>query len=163
MKRIMVVASVVMMLIFSSVSVMAADSPTADDYYTITMGSSSSATSADVDGGTITVSENPIVAGEEVTLTASAEDGYAFVEWVIDGDYEIVEGSLEDEVLVIIPAGDIDVDATFESEDGDTTTTTTSDDTSSTSPQTGDSVATAAVMLVLACGIAAVSKRKITE
>lgn len=161
MKKVITVASVVMMLIFSSVSVMAASSATGTSYYKLTIGTSSSATTVDVDGGTITVSANPVVVGEEVTLTASAADGYVFTEWAIEGDYDVV--SDDGETITIIPNGDLVIDAVFESEEESEDEETTSDDTSDTSPTTGQSAAAVMVVLVAACVALAVARKRISE
>jgi len=160
MKKIIAVAAVVMMLVVSSVSVMAATSPSADDVYTIKMGTSTSATSASVTGGTISASSNPVVIGEEVTLTATAKDGYAFAKWIITGDYTIVSGSLEDGVITIIPNSDITVDAEFT---GSGDSSSTSDDSSSTSPKTGESATVVVIALLAACGVATVARKRISE
>ena len=52
--------------------------------------------------------------GDTVTITATPEEGYEFVEWVIDGDYELPGGGkLTDPNLVIKPNSDIHAHAKF--------------------------------------------------
>ncbi len=48
-----------------------------------------------------------IDSGENITLTATARAGYRFSHWeFVKGDYELLEGSLTDDVIVIEAEGD---------------------------------------------------------
>ena len=52
--------------------------------------------------------------GDNVTITATPQDGYEFIGWEIDGDYTLPEGgSLSDPTLVIKPGSDIHAHAKF--------------------------------------------------
>ena len=52
--------------------------------------------------------------GDTVTITATPAEGYEFIGWEIDGDYELPEGgSLTDPTLVIKPNSDIHAHAKF--------------------------------------------------
>lgn len=166
MKRIIAFATVVMLLMFSTVSVMAEVSPTSETKYKVTIGTTSSSTSVSVEPGSITTSSNEITEGEEITLTATENDGFTFSTWVIDGEYELVDGySLTDKVIVIIPLSDVTINAEFVDADGETSTTdgTGSDDTSATSPKTGESAAAVVITLLAACAVATVARKRIAE
>lgn len=104
-----------------------------------------------------------------ITLTVNLADGAKFAKWVINGDYEIVEGSLTSTTITIKASADLKVEASYE---GDTTTTTTAVDKtagndstgdSSVSPKTGAPVASVAVVLFAAAGVAVVSRKKLSK
>ena len=81
MKKLMAVLLVALMTL-SSISVMAANSPSAVDLYKITVAGQSigkDGGSADVKGGSISVSKGMVEDGKQVTLTASAFDGKKFI------------------------------------------------------------------------------------
>lgn len=105
MKKNLLVAALVAIFSLSSVMVMAADSPTAPKYHNITVGATT--------GGSITTSSNTVEEGQSVTLTATAQTGNAFTEWIITGDYSIVSGSLTSSTLVITPKADLVIAGTF--------------------------------------------------
>lgn len=168
-KRIFALIAVAL-LMFSSVTVMAANSPTPSDYFEITVEGQTvgknGATNLIVDGGKISVSSGIIEEGKKVTLTVTPDKNNKFSKWVIDGDYEIVEGSLTDLTITIIPKSDLDIDAKFlnsEDEPIKENPTKKPDNDSNVSPKTG--VATGAVMItLLASGaIAITSKKKFSE
>ena len=157
----------VALLIFSSVTVMAANSPVAPDYYEITVGGQTvgknGATNIVTNGGKISISSGVIEAGKQVTLTAKADKNNKFSKWLINGDYEIVSGSLTDSSITIIPKGNIDIDAEFVTSEGEPVTeeptTKKPDNDSPVSPKTG--AATGAIMItLLASGAVAIASRK---
>jgi hypothetical protein len=52
--------------------------------------------------------------GDNVTITATPDEGYEFIGWEIDGDYTLPEGgSLTDPTLVIKPGSDVHAHAKF--------------------------------------------------
>lgn len=165
MKIKLIVTTLVAMLVLST-GVMAANSPTADTYHTVSYDgetvSGSSSTTIKATGGKVTVSSGTIKAGEEVTITAEPNDGKEFSKWVITGDYTIVSGSLTDEELVIVPNGDIDISAAFINEDGEVEEEepTTKGNDSSTSPKTGHPVLPVALAFTAALGLGLVSTKK---
>lgn len=168
MKRKILVALVVALLTFASVPVMAASSPASDVVYSITIGDQTvgknGASNIQVDGGKVSVSTGAVKVGEEVTLTATADDGYKFSKWVIEGDYTIVSGSLTSETITIIPKEDIVINAEFVDEEGNVVTNPKGDsDSSVTSPKTG--VATGAILVTLLAsgGVAITSRKKFSE
>lgn len=166
MKKKMLALIVVVLLMFSSVTVMAANSPVAPNYFEITVEGQTvgknGATNLVVDGGKITISSGIVEEGKEVTLTATPDKNNKFSKWVIDGDYEIVEGSLTDLTITIIPKSDLDVDADFlDSSDQpiEEDPTKKPGNSSNVSPKTG--VATGAIMItLLASGAVAITSRK---
>ena len=121
-----------------SVSVSAADykRPADRDYNIITI-------IVDGDkGGTATSDPVTVPKGETSKITAKPDPGYEFSGWVIEGEYEIVEGDLNSAVIVIRPLTDVTVRAKF--------TGTASRDSGSTSPTTGSIDNSAFVSVVVA-------------
>ena len=99
-----------------------------------------------------------------ITFTVSAEDEATFTKWVLEGDYEIVSGSLTSKTITIRPKADnVKVDTVFNGEE--TTTAATSGDSngSATSPETGAPVAAVAVVLATAMGAAFVAKKQLSK
>lgn len=166
MKRFLV-ALVVTILAFSSISVMAAESPTAQKYYKVTVddeyiGKDGNG-SITRPGGKISVIPGRVKPGKKVVLIATPDKGYNFKKWIIKGDYTIVSGSLTSEKLVVIPKSDIDINAKFEDGNGNEPTTKRAvpGDKSPVSPKTGTTTAVAGVMIMmLLAGIVAVITRK---
>lgn len=136
MRKKFLVASLVALMAFSSVSVMAANSPSGDNYYNISIGDSTTGntgnSSATIPGGDINSSTGAVKVGEEVTFTATPKGNNKFSHWVIKGDYTIVKGDLQTSPITIIPKGDISVTAVFVDANGneikaDTTEESTDD------------------------------------
>ena len=125
MKKVLSVLMAVLMLsaIFA-VAVAAEDNPSPEpqNYYKVEI---------TVDGNG-TANGDPTTGEEGGTskLVANPDPGSKFIGWVIEGDYEIVEGSLTSPVLVIKPKGTVKVIAKFEA-------TTPGKDNGPTSPTTG--------------------------
>jgi len=90
-----------------SATVFAASSPQGGKKYnvTITSDSNDEITTKIIDGG------------DTLTLNATEEEGYTFIEWIITGDYEIVSGDLDSSPLVIKPLSDITVHESGEYEE----------------------------------------------
>lgn len=87
-----------------------------------------------------------------ITLTGKSNAGDTFIGWLIEGDYEIVSGSLKSPVLVVKLASNATAVATF--------TGTISE----TSPKTGNDLVPFAVVSFLALvSVFAVSKKIVTE
>ena len=98
-----------MMIFALAIPAFAEVSPTGVEYYKIDTG---------VEGmGTVDASANKVATDvdEAVTLVANDEGGY-FTYWIIDGEYTIVDGSLTDSTITIIPNSDIDAIASFSKE-----------------------------------------------
>lgn len=76
---------------------------------------------------------DPVQEGDTITLTAPESDG-EFVGWTIVGDYELVAGTLEDEVITIRPLSDLQIVANY----SHGTTPGGDIDDGDNSPQTGD-------------------------
>lgn len=132
-KKIISIALILVMLfaVTASVSVAALPSPEAEDEYNIVV---------DAEGnGSGTTNKNKVVITDPdedgiVTLTADPDGGY-FTLWIIDGDYDIIEGSVNDPVMKIKPKSNIHATANFR-EDKDyltIVTKTIGDGTASTS------------------------------
>ena len=106
MKRFASIILVIAMLFTLAVSVAAEESPTPVDYYKI---------NTDTEGsGSVTISTNKVEKDTDgtVTLTATNDEGF-FTYWIIDGNYRIVDGSLTDSVITIVPESDIDAVGSF--------------------------------------------------
>lgn len=113
MKKMISVALALVMIFALSISAFADISPVGEDYYKIT-----TATEPE-DGslGTAETSKNKVkkdATGEDaqVTLTATETEGF-FTLWIIEGDYDVVEGDEESPELTIIPHSDIHAIASF--------------------------------------------------
>ena len=149
MKRILsVILTALILTAVFAVCVTAADykSPADRDYNIITI-------VVDGDkGGTVTADPVTVPKGETSKIIAKPDDGYEFSGWVIEGEYEIIEGDLNSPVIVIRPLTDVKVTAKF--------TGTAKRDTDTESPETGliDNTAFAgvAVALVISFSAAAV-------
>ncbi len=125
MKKVLSVLMAVLMLsaIFA-VAVAAEDNPSPEPAKTYTV--------------EITVKGNGTANGDPTTgeeggtskLVANPDPGSKFIGWTIEGDYEIVEGSLTSPVIVIRPKGTVKAVAVFEA-------TTPGKDTNPVSPTTG--------------------------
>lgn len=93
---------------------------------------------------------------DTVTLTFS-KTGADFIKWNLTGDYEIVSGSLNSEVLVIRPFTDITAVAQTKASSGG------GSDKSETSPKTGYPLYAAIALMALALGTAAVAMKKVKD
>ena len=117
-------------------------SPEPTKYYTITV--------IIKGNGTATADPSSVEEGGTTKLVANPDPGSKFIGWTIEGDYEIVEGSLTSPTLVIRPKGDVKVTANFEP-------TSTGKDTGPKSPTTGyNTQAVIALMAVVLTVSAAV-------
>ncbi len=107
-----------------------------------------------------------------VTLTATPKNGGKFTEWKIDGEYEVVDGSLDSPTITIRPKSDIKAEAVFVI-DGTVAPTTPSGTTApttapkpnngSTSPKTGDPLFLIISLAALALGVGVFAVKKIKE
>ena len=148
--KIMSVLFAMILIAFSCTSVFAAPSPTGGKEVNIVITPS--------DGGSaqyVFVSEfgKGPNGGTLVELSPLANDGYAFVNWTVSGDYKVDSGSFDSAKLVVEAFGDISVIPNFTktgttnptSPSGSSSTTPSSSsnntavvtNTSKTSPQTG--------------------------
>lgn len=100
-----------------------------------------------------------------ITLTVDVTDGATFSKWIISGDYEIVEGSLTSTTITIKASADLKVEAAYEGETTTTAAAVVDDSTgeSPVSPKTGAPVASVAVVLFAAAGVAVVSRKKLSK
>lgn len=140
------------------------ESPTAPVQYQVTVNQPDKAM------GTVNRVDN---SDGTITLTVAPESGASFTKWVIDGDYEIVSGSLTDTTITIKAKADIKVNTEFKTaepttvapEEPTTVPADASDDDngSSTSPETGAPVASVAVTLAVALGAAFVAKKQLSK
>ncbi len=149
MKKILALLMVfVMMFTVMSVSAFAAESPTAEQYYDVKLSDYAASL------GICTVSPSQVKAGELVTATVADAEKNGFVSWSIDGEYVIVSGDLQSDVLVFEAYSDIIVDAEVTNAPTGTPTTA-APNTSPTSPQTGPlGTNSVAVFVVLFAGVA---------
>lgn len=136
-------------------SAFAVESPTAVNYYAMYV---------NIDGhGQAEVDKISIPAGsdEPVTFTALSGEGYHFVKWKIEGDYNIIEGNIYSSTIKLHPTSDIFAIAVFN--DGDGTVATM--DTSPISPKTGQNslpvFLTLAVLVLSAGSIMMINTKKI--
>ena len=155
MKKIMSVVLALVLVSVFSVSAMAAKSVTAPIV-------------KDYEGGTGTYEQD--ASGDEYTFTAEPKDGYNFIGWEIDGNYEIIDGDLDSETITVqfldgTTLEDVSAEPIFEKteEDEEPDTGDEVDDTSDTkSPKNGDSVAMS-MLAIAALGGVIVSKKKLSK
>lgn len=157
-KIVSIILAVAILLAITAVTCSAAedyDSPGGKPYYSIDV---------DTDGdGSATADKSKIsktASGDDTKVKLSGTSkGGDFLGWTIEGDYEIVSGTLKDLELEIIPKSDIKAYASFSSSSSSKTTTT---EKTTTSPKTGDATpyAVCFVMIALAGAVFAVKKIK---
>lgn len=162
MKKLITIALAVVMLFTMVVSVAAEDSPQPKEVYSISV----SYSPADGSLGEAGSDKNQVIidsSGEDglVTLTAVVKEG-KFEKWDIQGEYEIVEGSLTSPKLVIKPLSDIKAVAIF-SGSGSSSTPSSESTPSGTSPKTGDPLYLIIGFAVLALAAGAFAIKKIKE
>ena len=152
MKKILAVLFAVLWISVSSVAALAAPSPTAPVIYNVTVEAQQ--------GGSVHSSVETVQQGDQVILTATVDDGYIFTTWNISGEYEIIEGSLSSERIVVRPDSDIHATAGFKAASADVPTSPTEGpapgpgNDSPTSPQTGyDGFVFAGLSVLLLSGI----------
>lgn len=114
-QKILVVAAIAL-LSLSSVSVFAANSPTAATQYKVqihdqTVGAGSATVT--VPGGKVETSTGSVEVGKEVTLKVTPDSGKVFSKWDIAGTYTIVSGSETSDTIVILPTSDVVVKTVF--------------------------------------------------
>lgn len=160
MKKLISIAVVALMLVFSVVPAFAASSPEVTTYkYSVTV--------VDTTGGAGTFEYTSDVDDEgrqTIHLKPQPQEGYVFSHWIIDGAY-VAEGDLTDAELDLIISGDVTITPVYVkagSQDATdatvATSATISEDTSKTSPQTGSNNVAPFVVIILslaACGAVA--------
>lgn len=133
------------------------------------------------DGGSVTITTNTTTGA--ITFEATTKDNFNFVGWEIEGDYEIIAGSLDSTSITVIfkdgtTAEDAVATPVFEkSGSGEEPTTTGNGEEPTTtgngkddkdpsgekdSPKTGDSMAVLALATVALAGLV-VSKKKLSK
>lgn len=93
-----------------------------------------------------------------ITLTISKDRDYDFVKWAIDGDYEIVSGSLTSKTLVIRPLSDLDIEEAYDvkgSQGAGEKPADLDENESDKAPETGNSALAFATLLAI-CGFTTV-------
>lgn len=142
MKKVLSLVLVLALLLTTSIIMVSAEvSPTKEteaDYHIVVDHSGD---------GTADADHYDVQIGSEGEVTLTATDGdQSFDHWVLDGDYEIIEGSLNSRYLKIRPHSNIHATAIFDSG------TNGKKDKSDTSPKTG--TLPYALALVFIAGIA---------
>lgn len=162
MKKVISIALVLVMVFALTVSASALVSPTGKDRFGITVGQSP----ADGSLGNGNTDKNSVSADMDeegnVTLTANENGNGKFEHWEIEGDYDIIEGSLTDKTIVIRPKSDIHAVAVFKAPDGSTSKVPATNN-NNTSPKTGDPLYIVLTLAVLALGAGALAVKKIKE
>ena len=166
MKKLVSVVLALVMIFALTATVAAEVSPVGKDYYSIVVGYDPADGSLGTAGGDKSnVKVDAVGEDGEVQLTAVNKGNGEFIEWVIDGEYEIISGSLTDPVIVIKPLSDINAVAKFTAPGTtpDSSSKTTNPDTSKSSPKTADPLWIVLGMAVLALGAGALAVKKIKE
>lgn len=144
MKKLVSLLTAVIVVALSAVTAMAAPSPVASKELNVTV--------INTQGGSASYTVEYNADGEYVTLTANPKDKYQFSGWVIDGEYDIIEGTLQDETIVIRLKSDIKATPKYVKKGTGSTSTgseipvksskapqgSASRNSSATSPKTGD-------------------------
>ena len=153
MKKIIVLAlSLIMVFSFATTS-LAVISPSGEDEFTIRIYYVS-----DIDGTSAYQYYRAIPEGDGYRLLIDDEYLNYFVKWIIDGEYEIVEGSLTDPEIVIRPKSDITAYAHVNS------TIPPAKDKGDKSPDTSASPVAGLVAVMAVAGlVAVVAKKKISD
>lgn len=150
MKKILAAILALTLVFAMAVSVGAKVSPTPKEFFDVTVRTEGS---GDADADPYKVEKNE---DGSSTLTATEKNG-KFQRWEIEGEYEILEGSLTSKVIRIRPLSDIVATAIFtEGSKGDS-----NPNTDSTSPKTGDMLFYALGMLTVALGVGVFAFRKV--
>ena len=163
MKRMISVVLALVMIFALAATVAAKSSPVGKDFYDIGV----SYKPADGSLGTASGDKDKVKISDpdedgNVTLTAVKKGDGSFEKWIIDGDYDIVSGSLTDSVIVIKPKSDIKAVAQFAGATPDQKPTEKPND-SQTSPKTGDPMLIILGLAILALGAGACAVKKIKE
>ena len=147
MKKLFTLLMVVMMIVAIAVPAAAEISPKPEPEYNVDV---------DVSEGEGEANKTPNDDGT-VTLEAKPSDGSNFIKWELEGEYEIISGSLTSPVLVIKPLTDVKANAFFEKDGSvvtkpaDTTTAPVQKPTpGDKSPQTGTAPIFFAVAMLVA-------------
>ena len=152
MKKVLSVLMAVLVLsaVFAvAVSAEVNPSPEPKNYYTIEI--------EVIGNGTATGDPTSGEEGGTSKLVANPDPGSKFIGWTIEGEYEIIEGSLTSPILVIRAKGNVKATANFEPTD-------TGKDTGPKSPTTGsntqaDIALMAVVLTVSAAAVVVLGKR----
>lgn len=155
MKKIVSALVALMMVACLSVTAFAAVSPSAPIH-------------KDYDGGTATFEKD--TNSGAIILTAKNRKGYKFLKWEINGNYEIVSGSLDSKTITIkfvsadseVQLKDVDATPKFEKVPGAATKPTKGDD-DKVSPGTSDNGLGVMALAVLALGGVVISKKKLAK
>lgn len=102
---------------------------------------------------------------ETVTITANPKNKGEFIKWEIEGEYDLVEGSLTTPVMIIKPKTDIKATAYFKTPGGTEPTTVkpTEKPSNPVSPKTGDPLFLIIALAALALGTGIFAVKKIKE
>ena len=168
MKKLVSIMCAILIIVFATVPVFAANDPVYSPVATTAPGSLEYTVIVIPTGGgdgsyefTTDIDEN---GNQSVHIVPKPNPGYTFDHWEIEGPYT-TDNKLTDAEMDLIITGDITVTPYF-IKDGEVETGTVSKDGSTTSPQTGanDMLPYAVIMLsVLACGTAVVMLVKTTK
>lgn len=166
MKKLVSVVLALVMIFALTATFAAEESPIGKEYYIITV----DYIPADGSLGTASSDKSKVkvdAVGEDgnVTITAVEKGNGEFVNWTIEGKYDIVSGSLTDTVMVIKPLSDIHATAKFTAPGTtpDSSSKPANPDNSKSSPKTSDPLWIVLGMAVLALGAGALAVKKIKE
>lgn len=156
MKRLVSVVLALVMIFALTATVAAKDSPSGEEWLYMTV--------SVIGDGTATVSTPKVLKGSGDTVTFLAVDGKDhFVDWTLECEYDIVEGSLTSRKLVIRPYTDVHGIAKFVGSTPDEVKPTEKPNDSKTSPKTGDPLWIILGLAVLALGTGVFAVKKIKE
>lgn len=160
MKKISAIVLVLAMMFALATTAFAVSSPVGGKEYDI-----KTYVVSDVDGTSSFQWYKIIPEGDNIRLIVDDKYINSFIKWVIEGEYEIVEGSLTDKEIVIRPKGDVSAYAhVSEKIEADTDKTPGKTDDGKKSPDTSAApIASAALVTLIAGATAIVAKKKISK
>ena len=158
MKKIFAVLLTLIMMFALSVTAFGVVSPVGEKEYEV-----KTYVVDDVDGTTSFQWYKIIPEGDNIRLIVDDKYINSFIKWIIEGDYEIVSGTLTDTEILIHPKSDIDayVHITYSAHDTDKPG---KPDDSKKSPDTSAApIASAVAVMALAGMTALIAKKKISK
>lgn len=157
-KKVLAVLVAMLIVMFSCVSAFAAISPSGKPSLNVTIIPTTGGTgSYDI---TTEIEEGPN-GGTIVEFVPKPNPGYTFVEWELEGDYTIVEGSLTSGEFTVEAFSDLVATPYYVSDNG-TPGGSVDTNTGQTSPQTGDNtnvIFVVAIVLVAMAGAVVVTRK----
>lgn len=151
MKKLLVSILVIVVALTMSLSVFAAASPVSVGEFKVTLLSNASGKILPMDASDYTVNDDGTI-----TLTRHAESEFEFESWKVEGEYEIVSGSLTGDTVTIRPLSDLTITEMYNLEVAGAV------DDKPTSPPTGSNLPALGAVALFSLSAAYVAKKRLT-